>query len=115
MSDQDAMRVGFILTPSYALMSLASAVEPLRAANLLAGRELYRVSFLSVSGGFMASTAGGGFVTAPLVAAMGNGQAPVNVFWALGSLLGLNLVLLIGVLGFMLDAAARGLHRRWAH
>ncbi|MCO6051801.1 GlxA family transcriptional regulator [Mesorhizobium sp. RP14(2022)] len=70
MSDQDAMRVGFILTPSYALMSLASAVEPLRAANLLAGCELYRVSFLSVAGGFMASTAGGGFMTAPLAAAM---------------------------------------------
>lgn len=28
-------------------------------------------------------------------AALGNGQAPVNVFWALGSLLGLNLILLI--------------------
>ncbi|WP_420234252.1 DUF2868 domain-containing protein [Pseudomonas sp. ABY48] len=29
-------------------------------------------------------------------AALGDGQTPVNVFWALGSLLGLNLVLLIG-------------------
>ncbi|WP_150642276.1 DUF2868 domain-containing protein [Pseudomonas fluorescens] len=29
-------------------------------------------------------------------AALGNGQAPVNVFWALGSLLGLNLILLFG-------------------
>jgi hypothetical protein len=28
-------------------------------------------------------------------AALGNGQSPVNVFWALGSLLGLNLILLI--------------------
>ncbi|CRM62114.1 MULTISPECIES: DUF2868 domain-containing protein [Pseudomonas] len=28
-------------------------------------------------------------------AALGNGQAPVNVFWALGSLLGLNLILLL--------------------
>ncbi|NWD72123.1 DUF2868 domain-containing protein [Pseudomonas gingeri] len=28
-------------------------------------------------------------------AALGNGQAPVNVFWALGSLLGLNLLLLL--------------------
>ncbi|MNZ42304.1 hypothetical protein D3C78_598750 [compost metagenome] len=25
------------------------------------------------------------------------------------------MVLLIGVLGFMLDALARGLHRRWVH
>lgn len=30
------------------------------------------------------------------LAALGDGQRPVNVFWALGSLLGLNLVLLLG-------------------
>lgn len=29
-------------------------------------------------------------------AALGNGQTPVNVFWALGSLLGLNLLMLLG-------------------
>ncbi|HWK66343.1 MAG TPA: GlxA family transcriptional regulator [Rhizobiaceae bacterium] len=58
--------IGFILTPGYALMSLASAVEPLRAASHLAGRTLYRSSFYSVEGGFMPSTAGGGFNTAPL-------------------------------------------------
>ncbi|EPJ84903.1 DUF2868 domain-containing protein, partial [Pseudomonas sp. CFII68] len=35
-------------------------------------------------------------------AALGDGQTPVNVFWALGSLLGLNLILLIGwALGLM--------------
>jgi len=34
--------IGFLLIPGFALMSYASAVEPLRAANLLAGRELYR-------------------------------------------------------------------------
>lgn len=35
-------------------------------------------------------------------AALGNGQQPVNVFWALGSLLGLNLLLLLGwVLGLL--------------
>jgi len=34
--------VGFLLIPGFALMSYASAVEPLRAANLFAGRELYR-------------------------------------------------------------------------
>ncbi len=34
--------VGFLLLPDYALMSYATAVEPLRAANRLAGRELYR-------------------------------------------------------------------------
>jgi transcriptional regulator GlxA family with amidase domain len=34
--------VGLLLIPGFALMSYASVVEPLRAANLLAGQELYR-------------------------------------------------------------------------
>jgi transcriptional regulator GlxA family with amidase domain len=45
MSDDlrgDPTTVGFLLVPGFALMSYAAAVEPLRAANLLAGRELYR-------------------------------------------------------------------------
>jgi transcriptional regulator GlxA family with amidase domain len=33
--------VGFLLVPGFALMSYASAVEPLRAANQLAGKKLY--------------------------------------------------------------------------
>jgi transcriptional regulator GlxA family with amidase domain len=34
--------VGFLLVPGFSLMSYASTVEPLRAANRLVGRELYR-------------------------------------------------------------------------
>lgn len=34
--------VGFLLVPGFALMTYASAVEPLRAANHLAGKSLYR-------------------------------------------------------------------------
>jgi transcriptional regulator GlxA family with amidase domain len=34
--------VGFLLIPGFALMSYAAAIEPLRAANQLAGRALYR-------------------------------------------------------------------------
>jgi transcriptional regulator GlxA family with amidase domain len=34
--------IGFLLLSDFALMSYASAVEPLRAANRLAGKELYR-------------------------------------------------------------------------
>ncbi len=38
------------------------------------------------------------------LAALGDGQRPVNVFWALGSLLGLNLVMLLGwLIGFFLS------------
>lgn len=34
--------VGFLLIPGFALMSYAGAVEPLRAANQLSGKQLYR-------------------------------------------------------------------------
>jgi len=34
--------IGFLLVADFSLMSYASAVEPLRAANILAGAELYR-------------------------------------------------------------------------
>jgi len=49
------------------------------------------------------------------VAALGDGQRPVNVFWALGSLLGLNLVLLLGwALGLLLSRDSAGpLGRLW--
>lgn len=48
-------------------------------------------------------------------AALGDGQAPVNVFWALGSLLGLNLILLIGwALGLVFAGRSNtGLGRLW--
>jgi len=46
-------------------------------------------------------------------AALGNGERPVNVFWALGSLLGLHLFTLIGwLLGFASGGGA-GLGRLW--
>lgn len=41
--EKNIQHIGFILVPGFALMSYASATEPLRAANLLAGRELYRI------------------------------------------------------------------------
>lgn len=36
-------RVGFMLIDGFALLTYASAVEPLRAANVIAGRELYDI------------------------------------------------------------------------
>jgi transcriptional regulator GlxA family with amidase domain len=39
---EEASSVGFLLVPGFALMSYTAAVEPLRAANLLSGRTLYR-------------------------------------------------------------------------
>lgn len=56
-----------------------------------------RLALLVLAALAIVSGAGLGF------AALGDGQAPVNVFWALGSLLGLNLILLIGwALGLVL-------------
>jgi transcriptional regulator GlxA family with amidase domain len=43
--------VGFLLIPDFALLPYASAIEPLRAANRLSGRALYRWSHVSIGGG----------------------------------------------------------------
>lgn len=51
-------RVGFLLLPGFALMSYASAVEPLRAANLLSGERLYDWVHIAPSGSRVASSAG---------------------------------------------------------
>ena len=42
--------VGFLLVPDFALLAYASAIEPLRAANRLSGRDLYRWSHVSIDG-----------------------------------------------------------------
>ncbi|MGV6873556.1 GlxA family transcriptional regulator [Pseudochelatococcus sp. B33] len=43
-------RIGFLLLPNFTLLSYASAVEPLRAANRLSGRQLYRWLNISLDG-----------------------------------------------------------------
>ena len=42
--------IGFLLIPDFALLPYASSIEPLRAANVLSGRELYRWSHVSIDG-----------------------------------------------------------------
>ena len=42
--DPQVQTFGVILLPGFALMSFAAATEPLRAANLLAGRPLYEIA-----------------------------------------------------------------------
>jgi transcriptional regulator GlxA family with amidase domain len=51
-------RVGFLLIDGFALMSFASAIEPLRAANVLAGKKLYQ--WLHISTGASAILASNG-------------------------------------------------------
>ncbi|UJW77788.1 GlxA family transcriptional regulator [Rhizobium sp. SL42] len=51
-------RYGFVLVPNFALMSYASATEPLRAANLLAQTTLYEAKPLSIGGRPVPSSSG---------------------------------------------------------
>lgn len=51
-------RIGFLLAPNFALMSYAAAVEPLRAANLIAGIVLYDVTPLSGRSEAVSSSSG---------------------------------------------------------
>ena len=60
--------IGFLLVPGFALMSYASAVEPLRAANLFAGRELYRWVHISSAADEVAASCG---ATVPCAAKVG--------------------------------------------
>lgn len=43
-------QLGLLLVPHFPMMAFSSAVEPLRAANLISGKELYRWHLLSADG-----------------------------------------------------------------
>ncbi|MFC0220411.1 GlxA family transcriptional regulator [Pseudochelatococcus lubricantis] len=58
--------IGFILLPGFALMSYASATEPLRAANMLAGSALYEIVALSPDGAPVPSSSGATVPSRPL-------------------------------------------------
>ncbi|WP_313059107.1 AraC family transcriptional regulator, partial [Agrobacterium cavarae] len=55
---RNVQRIGFVLTPNFALMSYASAAEPLRAANLIAGTDIYDAVPLSFGGEAVRSSSG---------------------------------------------------------
>ncbi|MFO1089249.1 MAG: GlxA family transcriptional regulator [Hyphomicrobiales bacterium] len=57
-SDDTVETIGFLLVPGFALMSYAAAVEPLRAANVISGRTLYRWVAITVDGRPATSSAG---------------------------------------------------------
>ncbi|WP_370584764.1 GlxA family transcriptional regulator [Paracoccus sp. IB05] len=62
-------RYGFILINDFALMSMASSVDPLRSANQMSGKQLYDYIFLSVGGGPVRASCGAWFETIALAAA----------------------------------------------
>lgn len=55
--------LGFVLLDGFALMSTAAAMEPLRAANLFAGQEIYGIQALSLFESSAASSLGARFDT----------------------------------------------------
>ena len=61
-------RFGFLLLDGHALMSTAAALEPLRAANLFAGRPLYEITLLALAGDSARSSLGSLFPARPLAA-----------------------------------------------
>ena len=58
MHNQKIKRIGFILVDGFSLMSLSSAVEPLRAANHLSGDTLFEITYIPASGTRATSSAG---------------------------------------------------------
>jgi transcriptional regulator GlxA family with amidase domain len=50
--------IGFLLLPGFTLITFSSAIEPLRLANYIAGRELYRWALLSADGAPVRSSGG---------------------------------------------------------
>jgi transcriptional regulator GlxA family with amidase domain len=69
MKDAPRQTIGFVLVPEFALMSAAAAIEPLRAANLVGGIDLFHMVFLSPVGGYVQSSCGAGFETVAFVSA----------------------------------------------
>ncbi len=79
--NSNVQEIGFILIPGFALMCYASAVEPLRAANLLAGREIYRFRVFSPQGVFAVASNG---VQVPAEPLPGRGERLHTVFVVAG-------------------------------
>ncbi|MBH68825.1 MAG: AraC family transcriptional regulator [Rhodospirillaceae bacterium] len=56
--NQIPTKIGIILVPEFSLMAFTSAIEPLRSANRVSGRELYEWDIVSVDGSAVAASNG---------------------------------------------------------
>ncbi|WP_282027443.1 GlxA family transcriptional regulator [Ruegeria faecimaris] len=61
MTDQDRINIGFLLFDGFPMACLTSVIEPLRAANEIAGHQAFRWSLVSERGQKVQSSAGVGF------------------------------------------------------
>lgn len=57
-SDNKLRKIGFLLMKNFTMISLASAIEPLRMANQLSGQELYNWQTLTEDGGSIKASDG---------------------------------------------------------
>ncbi|WP_119303967.1 GlxA family transcriptional regulator [Dongia deserti] len=78
----DVCHVGIVLIPGFSLMAFASTVEPLRSANLMAGKTLYRWTYLSTGGAKVSSSGGLEVITSRLP----SGEADVDIIVVCGGL-----------------------------
>lgn len=124
----DPTRVGILLIDGFALMSYSAVVEPLRAANLLAGTTLYDIQHIAARGPHAASSSGaiikataGGHVDFDLVFVFAGGDpAKFHVAWVFQWLryLAKRGVTLAGISGGPVILAAAGVmegHRMTVH
>ena len=75
--DRSIATIGFVLLPGFALMSYAAATEPFRAANVIAGRPLFRVRNFGETNAVAASS--GATVATEALPVRGDGLAAVFV------------------------------------
>lgn len=61
MTDDDIIHIGFLLFPGFPMACLTSMIEPLRAANEIAERTVFRWTLLAEEGGRVMSSAEVGF------------------------------------------------------
>lgn len=78
---KNVQKIGFILIPGFALMSYASAIEPLRAANLLAGKDIYSLSSHAPEGAAAVTSSG---IPVPSLPLPGRGSGFHTVFVCAG-------------------------------
>jgi transcriptional regulator GlxA family with amidase domain len=71
------LSIGFFLVPKFSMMAFASAIEPLRSANRLAGTELYRWTLYSRDG--QPVTASNGIAVMPHALIRKSGRLPMVI------------------------------------
>lgn len=83
----ETQEIGVLLLPDFSNLTLAAIVEPLRAANRVSGRRLYRHRLLSLDGGPVTSSSGLRVEADLSIAAAGPtaGESPLDLLFLVAS------------------------------